>query len=129
MRKRCFIIAILAAVCGAVFFVLAFKDRTLSEKEKRDAIVRYYMSMPEIRAKSVMEQVLEETNIFLMLPKEEESLDALMDKFGLTDPIFEASGTMLASYASFGLAGVLLLVGFIIGPPKKNYLVPLDEES
>ena len=45
------------------------------------------------------------------------------------DPYALDSGYVTASYVSFGVAGVVLLVGFIIGPPKKASSVPPAEES
>lgn len=127
MRKRCFIIAILAAFCGGVLLALELNSRVLSVEEKRE-LVRENLLI-EVKAKQEALPSFHSDQAELFFDEaiirarvegfDEDRLDSLVDAFQEGGPDSGLSGTMLASYASLGLAGVLFLVGFIIGPPKK----------
>jgi len=100
MRKRCFIIAAIALVVG-VFF-------------------QWHSYPTEIVIK------LRETNneSSANLNKKIRDADRGDRLYGMNyseykDPYERDSTDVAISYVSFGLAGVLLIVGFIIGPPKE----------
>ena len=91
MRKRCFIIAALAFAFGVIMLIFAYPSKYDIEIRKQSN---------EINA-SIRDAGYAYDPDYL-------DVDA-------PNPVMKGSG-----YVSFGLTGVLLLVGFIVGPEKKN---------
>lgn len=98
MRKRCFIIAALAFSFGVIMLIFAYPS--LAEKE-----VRSYNNMAIAKLNDAKFQAAIYTDV-----KDLDYVDV-----NAPNPVMKGSG-----YVSFGLTGVLLLVGFIVGPEKKN---------
>ena len=104
MRKRCFIIAILAAVCGGV------------------AMWQAYPSAEEIDTRKGLEKsfgIIDELNLSIA-SREGRSYTPRPAQ----DPYAPNSTLLTTGWIAIGLAGVLFLVGFIIGPPKQESSVP-----
>ena len=93
MRKRCFIIAGVALIFGLLMMIFSFP----SQKELED---RYAYN-----------KSAEKLNNWAREDGRRPTLSYMDDG--------PNSVMLTTSYVSFGLAGVLLIVGFIIGPSKE----------
>ena len=96
MKKRCFVI-------GAIFLA--------------NGVAFHHASYPEefiIKIRKKQNDRLEETN------EKIRAYGKYSYRATYQDPYERDSTDLAISYVSFGLTGVLLLVGFIVGPEKKN---------
>jgi hypothetical protein len=98
MRKRCFIIAALAFAFGVIMLIFAYPS-------KYDIEVRKTNNMAIAK--------LNDNKYKAAIYTYSKDLDYV--NVNAPNPVMKGSG-----YVSFGLTGVLLLVGFIVGPEKKN---------
>ena len=98
MRKRCFIIAALAFAFGVIMLIFAYPSK-------------YDIEIREANNKAIKKLNDNKYNAAIYIGGED--LD-YVDVYA-PNPVMKGSG-----YVSFGLTGVLLLVGFIVGPEKKN---------
>jgi len=97
MRKRCFIIAAIALVVGGYFHVHSYPTEIL------------------ISIRESLNEAIESNNK-RRTQRGHHLYGTAFDEY--VDPYERDSTDVAISYVSFGLAGVLLIVGFIIGPPK-----------
>ncbi len=104
MRNRCFIVAAIALVGGFICITLAQRRSPAGAALAHAIETNNSRKWDEFEARKHM--IGAET-----LPELKERLE---------DPY--AADPMLSgiSYAAFGLAGVMFLAGFIVGPPKKE---------
>ena len=101
MKKRCFIIAAIAIVVGVICQIQA---------QPTEALVR------------IIEQANESNKIINERIENAERGDFNYGRpyESSEDPYATDSTFIVSSYVSFGLAGVLLIAGFVIGPPKEG---------
>ena len=99
MRKRCFIIAAIALVVGGFFHWLSYPTESIIFG--RESLNRVRENLNEKRTQ-----------------RGHHLYGTAFDEY--VDPYERDSTDLVISYVSFGLAGVLLLLGFIIGPPKEG---------
>jgi len=108
MRKRCFIIAILAAVCGGVAVWQAYPSAEAIENSRinqRSMLMLYEASMAARERNPARYR-------------------GYTPSYPDIDPYAPNSTLLTTGGIAIGLAGVLFLVGFIIGPPKQESSVP-----
>ena len=101
MRKRCFIIAALAFAFGVIMLIFAYPSK-------------YDIEIREANNKAIKKLNDNKYNAAIYIISED--LDYV--DVDAPNPVMKGSG-----YVSFGLTGVLLLVGFIVGPEKKERLI------
>ncbi|MBB81707.1 MAG: hypothetical protein CMN02_12100 [Roseibacillus sp.] len=101
MRNRCFIIAVVALAAGIFFYWRAQTPEWLGD-----------MNVSVNEGARAADRNLNK----LFGGVDRQSSDYVDPN---PDPYAPDSTLLSVSYISFGLAGVLFLVGFIIGPPKK----------
>tara|TARA_B110000003_G_C16296794_1_gene397218 strand:- start:133 stop:468 length:336 start_codon:yes stop_codon:yes gene_type:complete len=108
MRKRCFIIAAIALAIGGFFHWHSYPDETL-------------ISMGESLNRA------REKNNERRTQKDHFLYGTAFDEY--VDPYERASTDVAISYVSFGLTGVMILVGFIVGPPKEEVVSNKDQNE
>ena len=99
MRRRCFIIAAIALVVGVFFQWKSYPSEIVIYG--REAVNRSKKQLDKYRGNR--------RHPLYGAPRSE-----------YVDPHERDSTDLAISYVSLGLAGALLLGGFIIGPPKEN---------
>ena len=104
MRKRCFIIAAIALVIGAYNHWCSYPDDYNIETGKR-------------------------INEVLRANAENDEANRYLYRARMVDPYEIDAEDAFIGNVSLGLAGVLLLVGFIIGPPKKEVVSKKDQSE
>ena len=102
MRKRCFIIAAIALAIGGFFHWHSYPSETLISIGKMLNDGREHLN--EKRTE-----------------RGHHLYGTAFDKY--EDPYERDSTDLAISYVSFGLTGIMILVGFIVGPEKKERLI------
>lgn len=114
MKKRCFILAAVALLVGSVCLFMSYPS-----KEDIDFWMKRNRASIEMHEESIERR-----------REWERRVAADSDRWGWThkppifsisyrDPFEQDSRFIKASNVSFGIGGILLVVGFIIGPEKK----------
>ena len=97
MRKRCFILGFIGLILGGIFSFLSYpRGKILKESEATKAVLLDMYSTGPFADRDEYERIKS------------------------WDPKARKSKFVLGSNISFGVGGVLLILGFIVGPEKKN---------